>query len=97
MKKVERVKRGRISAVVILATTALLVVGAGSGLAGSGTVTDGATATTGLDTDSALVQLNGDPLSKRELARAVYTKLKNEPLVTEEQHWRSRPCSTQSI
>ena len=65
-------KLGRISAVVILATTALLVVGAGSGLARSGTVTDGATATTGLDTDSALVQLNGDPLS-------TYVKTKPAP------------------
>jgi subtilisin family serine protease len=57
------VKRRRFSAVVAFATGALLVVGAATGLAGSPGATDGPQATTGLDTGSAIVQLNGDPLS----------------------------------
>jgi minor extracellular serine protease Vpr len=47
----------------VVAVIAALVLGAGAGLAGSGTITDGASATPGVDTGSALVALNGDPLS----------------------------------
>ncbi|OFW71031.1 MAG: hypothetical protein A2Y55_02520 [Actinobacteria bacterium RBG_16_68_12] len=54
-------KRGRFGAVAVAAVAALLVVGAGSGLAG-GAPTDGTAAAT-VDTGSAIVQLNGDPLS----------------------------------
>src|SRR5207247_10061137 len=44
------------------AVAGLLAVGVSTGLAG-GPATDGPTASTGLDTSSAIVQLNGDPLS----------------------------------
>jgi minor extracellular serine protease Vpr len=66
------VKRRRFSAVVAFATGVLLVVGAGTGLAGSPGATDGPQATTGLDTSSAIVQLKGDPLS-------TYVKTKPPP------------------
>ena len=48
----------------LLAASALLaVLVAGAAVAGSRTVSDGGTASTGIDTGSAIVQLNGDPLS----------------------------------
>ncbi len=58
--------RGKLSAVAVAAVAALLVVGAGSGLAGSRGATDGLATSAGIDTSRALVQLKGAPLSTYE-------------------------------
>jgi len=56
--------RRRFSAVAVSVVATTLVVGVGTGLAG-GAPTDGATAAT-IDTSSAIVQLNGEPLATYE-------------------------------
>ncbi len=63
--------RKRFSAVAVFAVAALLAVGVSTGLAG-GRATDGSTASAGIDTNSAIVQLKGDPLS-------TYVKTKPAP------------------
>ena len=54
-------KRLAIGIAVLCAASGMLVTG--SGLAGSPGDTDGGSAATAIDTDSAIVRLNGAPLS----------------------------------
>jgi minor extracellular serine protease Vpr len=64
---------GRWGGAIATAVIALLAVGAGAGTAGSGSVTDGTPAAAPVvDTASAIVELNGDPLS-------TYVKTKPAP------------------